>query len=151
MIYGPVGPYNHLLDLFCNHKSNHGELIMSHTISVDKSTNIISVKYLGDVSIKERLEAVESVCNLDEVDEKKKLLIDITEIKNNMTKDEQEYFGKYLAARKELKNAKVAVISNNEIHNPNMIINSEAYLNGYSLVPFTSKEDACTWLNGWVK
>jgi len=121
---------------------------MPYTITVDEETNIVTVKYIGEVSFDDRLEAVESVCTLKNAGDEKKLLIDVTQIHNTMTEDEQELFGEYLAKRKELKKARVAVVSKIKSHNPNLTINSTAYLQGYNLVPFTSKKDAYMWLKG---
>ena len=59
--------------------------------------------------------------------------------------EEQAYFGIQLAANKDLGNAKVAVlhVKNN---NPNLIVDTTAFNNGYQLVPFDNKKEAQSWL-----
>jgi len=40
---------------------------MPFTVSVDQATSIISVKYIGGVELKDRLEATEYVCCLNKI------------------------------------------------------------------------------------
>jgi hypothetical protein len=120
---------------------------MGYEIKIDSKTNVVLVKYVGQVSLSDRLEAVKSVCELQGTGSKKKLLIDVTEAENIMTDDEQERFGEYLAKKKELKDAKVAVVTTNSSNHPNTIINASAYMNGYTLGCFISREKASSWLN----
>jgi hypothetical protein len=120
---------------------------MGYEINIDSKTNVVLVKYFGQVGLSDRLKAVKSVCELQGISSKKKLLIDVTEAENIMTNDEQERFGGYLAKKRELKDAKVAVVTTNSSNHPNTIINASAYMNGYTLACFISIEKASSWLN----
>ncbi|MFT5163463.1 MAG: hypothetical protein ACI9FJ_002059 [Alteromonadaceae bacterium] len=121
---------------------------MPHSISFSSQSHIITITYLGEVDLDERIAAVEKVCEDICVGMAVKILVDVSVINNTMSHQEQAYFGQYLADKAELKNAKVAVLSKDISHNPNMIINNTAYLEGYHLVPFASKTEAIYWLDG---
>ena len=123
---------------------------MSHIIDVLNDAHIISIKYSGDVDLTERMNTVLEACALLKPKHPARLLIDVRVINNTMTRQEQEYFGQYLANKPELKNAKVAVLSEGVSQNPNMVINNTAYLDGYHLVPFISKTEAIFWLDGSI-
>jgi len=63
---------------------------------------------------------------------------------------EQEYFGKYLAGKDKLSKAKVAVVHNPQ-NDPNMVINTITYIEGYQMVGFDKPNDANAWLIGDLK
>jgi len=113
-------------------------------------SNITTVIYSGGVDLNERKMAVEEVCESINPDEPVRLLIDVRNISMNMSEDEQEYFGKYLAAKDKLSKAKVAVVHNPQ-NNPNMVINTFAYIEGYQVVGFDKANDATAWLIGYLK
>jgi hypothetical protein len=112
--------------------------------------NIITVKFDGEVNLEERKKAVDEVCDLVNLDEPVNLLIDVRTIIMKMSKDEQIYFGKYLASKNELAKAKVAVV-HVPANNPNQLINTVAYMEGYQVVDFDSEYYANEWLNGKIK
>jgi len=117
---------------------------MPHSIEFSDDSPIITVVYIGEVSLDERLATVLEVCDRLTPAMTVRLLIDVRLVINTMTKQEQEFFGRYLANKPALKNAQIAVLSK-EV-NPNQIINNTACLNGYHLSPFTSKSEAIDWL-----
>ncbi len=122
---------------------------MTYSIQKDDS-NIITVTYTGSVNLSERKTAVDETCKLITPSVPVKLLIDVRNINNNMSLDEQEYFVEYLVEKKELANAKVAVLHNPQ-SNPNFMIDSFAYIAGYQTVDFDREKDAISWLNGNFK
>lgn len=109
--------------------------------------SIITVRYDGNVDIKERMNAVDNVCDLVRSQDTVNLLIDVRNITMNMSRDEQIYLGKYLADKKELSTAKVAVV-HIPTNNPNQLINAVAYTEGYEVVDFDNVNQASQWLNG---
>ena len=113
-------------------------------------SNITTVIYSGGVDLNERTMAVEEVCESINLDEPVRLLIDVRNITMNMSEDEQEYFGKYLAAKDKLSKAKVAVV-HNPPNDPNMVINTIAFIEGYQVVGFDKPNDATAWLIGDLK
>ena len=121
---------------------------MAHQIDTLADANIIVVKYSGDVGLKERLSAVVEVCDMLNDTSCVRLLIDIRQINNTMSNEQQQYFGRYLANKPELKNAKVAVLSEQLERNANLVINNTAYLEGYHVAPFNSRGEAISWLAG---
>ena len=122
---------------------------MAHLVQKDNS-NIIIVIYTGSVDLHERKLAVDEVCELANPPDPVRLLIDVRKIIMNMSLDEQEYFVEYLVEKKELANAKVAVLHNPQ-SNPNLMIDSFAYIAGYPTVDFDRENDAISWLNGNFK
>ena len=122
---------------------------MTYSIQKDDS-NIITVTYTGSVNLSERKTAVDETCKLITPSVPVKLLIDVRNINNNMSLDEQEYFATYLASKKELVNAKVATL-HNPLNEQNKIINAFAYLEGYQVVDFYRIHEAISWLKGDLK
>ncbi len=122
---------------------------MAHNIQKD-SSNIITVTFNERVDLNERITAVEKVCTLVDPSRPIKLLIDVRGITMDMSLDEQQYFGEYLASKHELANAKVALLHKPR-NNPNMVINATAYVKGYHVVDFDNQNDANMWLTGEVK
>ena len=119
---------------------------MSYKIYKNDS-NVIEVTYTGSVNLDERKRAVEEACQLIRPTEPVRLLIDVRKITMNMSEQEQMEFGIYLAHRKELLEAKVAVLHNPK-NNPNTVIDIHAYLEGYQLGEFDNEREAILWLIG---
>lgn len=124
-----------------------GVVNMPYQIDQIEDNTIIVVSYHGGVTYQQRLDAVEEVCSMIE-HQPVLLLIDVRHIENLMSVKQQQQFGQYLAAREELKTAKVAVLTPENQHDPNTIINNVAYQKGYHLVPFTCRTEAIGWLEG---
>ena len=122
---------------------------MNYVIHKDDA-NIITVVYKGEVDLHHRKMAVNQVCNMVVKSEAVKLLIDIREIINIMSIDEQTSFGEYLASRAELKNAKVATVRGSESYS-NGYIDAIAYYEGYQVVDFCNKEEAILWLSSLIR
>ena len=117
---------------------------MPYSIQQNDS-NITTVIFTGGVGLSERIMAVDEVCGLVESSIPVRLLIDVRNIIMNMSTDEQVYFGKYIASREQLSEAKVAVV-NNPGTSPNIIISTTAYLEGYHVVEFDDLNEANLWL-----
>jgi|GEM_PF-1067714 len=114
---------------------------------VKDNQKIITITYQGTVNLVQRMEAVDDACRLIGDTEKAILLIDVRDIEMDMNMDEQERFGKYLPSQSKLKTAKVAVLHPKQ-RNPNEIINSYAYMDGYCVVSFSDYFEARQWLLG---
>ena len=112
--------------------------------------NRITVRFDGVVNLAERKNAVDEVCELVNPDVPVSLLVDVRNIIMDMTRDEQKYFGKYLAAKEELADAKVALVHVPH-DNPNKLINAVAYSEGYQVVDFDNLHHANEWLSGKIK
>ena len=119
---------------------------MSYRIEFDESLEIVAVIYSGAVSFDERIQAVEDVCKLFSAKlNPLRILVDVCELKMQLSINEQETFGKYLSSHPGLANARVAVL-HPSTKNPNIIIDSAAYRNGYMLAQFDNRKDAEAWL-----
>ena len=102
------------------------------------------------MDLDERIRSVNEVCELIKPSDTVRLLIDVRSITMNMSLDDQKYFGRYLAERQELASARIAVL-HNPLYNPNIVINTIAYIEGYRVVGFDRLDEALAWLNGELK
>lgn len=118
---------------------------MAYTIELDNSREIVNVIYDGTVSLDMRKQAVEQVCNEHGEFKPLRILVDVRELIMDLAFEEQHAFGKYLANHPGLNHARVAVLHNSDF-NPNVVIDSSAYNNGYLLAQFSNRYDAEMWL-----
>lgn len=118
---------------------------MSYDITFDTESEIVTVKYTGAVSLQERLSAVSDVCISYSHLVPLRILVNVIDLDMRLSFDEQAYLGAQLAANKDLRNAKIAVLHDKR-SNPNLIVDTTAYINGYQLVQFYRVEDAWLWL-----
>ena len=118
---------------------------MSYKIEFDEETKVVTVKYTGSVSLDSRLSAVNDVCVSYSYLNPLRILIDVIDLDMQLSFEEQEYFGKHLAANKGLENAKVAVL-HEKGRNPNLIVDTTAFVSGYQLVQFDIRKEALSWL-----
>ena len=122
---------------------------MPYSIQIDDS-GITTVVYSGSVGLGERKNAVDEVCGMVEPSMPVRLLIDVRNIVMSMSTDEQVTFGKYVASREQFSDAKVAVV-HEAGNNPNIMITTTAYLEGYHVVEFDDLNEARLWLSGAFK
>lgn len=118
---------------------------MSYNLEFDEESKIVTVKYIGTVSLDSRLHAVNDVCASYSYLNPLRILIDVIDLDMQLSFEEQKSFGAQLAANKDLMNAKVAVLHNKN-NNPNLIVDTIAFINGYQLVQFDNKKEAQSWL-----
>lgn len=118
---------------------------MSFKIEYDQSSKIVTVEYNGAVSLEDRLTAVKEVCTSCSHLDPLRLLIDVVNIDMQLSTKEQKYFGKHLATNVGLTNAKVAVL-HGKGNNPNIVVDTVAFIKGYQLVQFDIKKEALSWL-----
>ena len=118
---------------------------MTYKIERIKENDVICVRYNCDVTMNERMAAVHEVSIKKDKFKPLRLLIDVRQLKQKMTKSEQAIFGKYLASIEEFKTALVAVLSP-VAHNPINLINEVSVQAGYNLMEFCSEQDALNWL-----
>ena len=119
---------------------------MSYVIHMDESLGIVNVTYSGTVSLHNRMQAVERVCRNYGHLQLLKILVDVRELVMDLSIEEQQAFGKYLASHPGLTNARVAVVHKPDF-NPNVVIDDSAYNDGYMLAQFSSLTDAELWLS----
>ena len=119
--------------------------IISYKITFDETSEIVTVKYNGAVSLQQRLNAVDDVCNSYAHLVPLRILVNVIDLDMQLSFDEQAYLGAHLAANKDLRNAKIAVLHEKN-SNPNLIVDTTAYINGYQLVQFDSPDEAYLWL-----
>ena len=119
---------------------------MSYVIHMDESLGIVNVTYTGTVSLHNRMQAVERVCRNYSHLQPLKILVDVRELVMDLSIEEQQAFGKYLASHPGLTNARVAVLHKSDF-NPNVVIDDSAYNDGYMLAQFSSLADAESWLS----
>ena len=101
--------------------------------------------YSGTVSLNERIQAVQEVCDSYRNFMPLKILVNVCDLEMHLSIDEQQSFGRYLASHEGLANARVAVLYQTG-HNPNIIVDSSAFLNGYLLAAFDDAKEAELWL-----
>jgi hypothetical protein len=118
---------------------------MSYELKYNQSINIICVIYSGIVSLKERKAAVNEVCAKTFDQKELKILVNVCDLTMNLSIKEQSHFGEYLASHPGLSHAKVAVL-HKPGYNPNLLIDTCAFNNGYRLAEFIKLEEANTWL-----
>ena len=122
---------------------------MSFRIDLDPSLSIVNVAYNGAVSLDMRKRAVEQVCGDYAELKPLKILVDVRDLIMDLTLDEQQAFGEYLANHPGLNDARVAVLHSTDF-NPNVVIDTCAYNNGYLLAQFASRADAEMWLSNEI-
>ena len=118
---------------------------MSSRIDFDKSNEIVHVIYSGIVSLNKRMQAVQEVCDSFCKFMPLKILVDVRHLEMHLSFEEQESFGRYLAGHEGLANARVAVLHEAD-HNPNWIVDTIAFSNGYLLSQFDDRKEAESWL-----
>jgi len=118
---------------------------MSYEIVFDTESEIVTVKYNGVVTLEERLRAVSDVCDSYTHLIPLRILVDVVDLDMQLSYDEQAYLGAQLAANKDLMNAKIAVLHEKSV-NPNLVVDTTAYINGYQLAQFSRVAEARLWL-----
>lgn len=118
---------------------------MNYRLEFSDAEQIISVIYSGAVPLEDRKQAVKDVCSRFHAYKPFKILVDVRELVMDLSLEEQRNFGEYLANHADLGNAKVAVVHDGDI-NPNLAIDTYAYINGYRITEFNRISDATTWL-----
>ena len=118
---------------------------MEYTIDLNQSLEIVNVVYAGKVSLDMRMQAVDQVCSNYGHLKPLKILVDVRGLVMDLSFDEQQDFGKYVANNPGLTDARVAVLHKPDF-NPNAIIDDSAFNNGYLLAQFSSPDDAELWL-----
>lgn len=118
---------------------------MAYRISFDETNGVVDVIYNGEVSLEQRKQAVEQVCqefaHLDTLP----IMVDVRQLTMHLTSAEQKAFGQYLASHPVLSKARVAVL-HPETHNPNLLIDTTAFSRGYTLAQFNLIPEAHAWL-----
>ncbi|MCP4325032.1 MAG: hypothetical protein GY951_15070 [Psychromonas sp.] len=120
---------------------------MSYKIQLIEENQIVAVTYIGDISLDVRLSAVHDICSNYNQFKFYKLLIDSRQASQQMSKNEQIIFGRYLAEREEFRNALVATLSTSD-NTINKVIVKEASSLGYQISCFDNKQQAVNWLKG---
>jgi len=118
---------------------------MSYEIQLIEKKQIVVVTYTGDISLDTRLSAVHDICSNYTQFQPYKLLIDSRQASQQMSKNEQIIFGRYLAEREEFGNALVATLSSPD-SSINKVIVKEAANLGYQISCFDNKQQAVNWL-----
>ena len=118
---------------------------MEFRINFDKLNEVVHVAYTGNVSLNKRKQAVKEVCDSYGKFMPLKILVNVCDLEMHLSFDEQQSFGEYLASHEGLANARVAVLYQ-EGHNPNLVVDTSAFLNGYLLAQFDDMRAAELWL-----
>ena len=119
---------------------------MGFSINFDKLNEVVHVVYSGIVSLNKRMQAVQEVCDFYGNFRPLKIIVNVCDLEMHLSFDEQMSFGSYLASHEGLTNARVAVLYQ-EGHNPNLVVDTSAFLNGYLLAQFDDMSTAVSWLN----
>lgn len=118
---------------------------INYRVGFDSALEIVNVAYIGTVSLEERKRAVKEVCDAYSQLSPLKILVDVIGLDMNLSVTEQMEFGEYLAVHEGLRNARVGVLHKPE-HNPNVLIDTCAFNNGYLLAEFNARKNAEAWL-----
>ena len=116
-----------------------------YSIDFNPTLQVVHVTYVGVVSLKARICAVNEVCENYAQSSPLKILVDVNKLEMNLSAEEQIAFGEYLAGHADLTGARVAVLHKPE-HNPNLLIDVSAFNNGYLLAEFNRRKNAELWL-----
>ncbi|WP_026244366.1 hypothetical protein [Dasania marina] len=119
---------------------------MSYTIDFDQIEKIVTVTYSKTVSLADRIMAVNDVCSSCADITPLKILVDVRNLVMHLKTREQKDFAVFLSSNPLLKRARIAVL-HEATFNPNVIIDTIAFNNGYKLAQFNRKNDAVVWLN----
>jgi len=120
---------------------------MSYQLQVE---NFIILTYSGMVGFDERMQAAEDLVKLvsKQKQQAKSLLVDCRKLENQMTEDDEEKFGKFIAKNPILSGLRKVALVHNVKHSPTPHLQYSAYANGLNIVPFHSYYDAKSWLDG---
>ena len=118
---------------------------MAYTIQYDLERKVIRVNYQGEVSLRERVAAVEEVCRDYPDSDPMCILVDVREMVSRLSVHEQQRFGIFLASHPGLSHARVAVLHQPQ-YNPNVVVDAIAFNQGYVLAEFNQTEAAYDWL-----
>jgi len=118
---------------------------MAYRIAYDNTNGVVDVIYEGEVSLEERKKAVEDVCNEFAHLDILPIMVDVRGLEMHLSTTDQKAFGQFLASHPVLSKARVAVL-HPETHNPNLLIDTTAFSQGYTLAQFNLLPDAHAWL-----
>lgn len=119
---------------------------MSHSIVVLDNSEIIKVTHQCIMTLDQRTQVLHELCSDFNFFKRFRLLIDVRNVKQEMSSMEQTVFGKYLTSRTELQTALVAILVN--IEQPvDEVINQEAFKDGLEIKQFSNESQAIDWLN----
>ncbi len=118
---------------------------MNYKIVFDETFEIVNVIYIGSVCLLERLQEVDEICKRYSHLKPLRILVNVRELVMDLSLQEQQYLGKYIASQSGFVHAKVAVL-HNPGHNPNFIVDSCAFNNGHRIAEFDKRRDAESWL-----
>ena len=118
---------------------------MNYDISYIESMDVIQVIYSGSVSLDKRKQAVNDVCATYPDQKPLKILVNVCDLIMDLSRQEQHEFGYYLAFHPGLAHAKVAIVHKTD-YNPNLLIDTIAFNNGYRLAEFDKTVEATSWL-----
>ena len=117
-----------------------------YTVNYDEALEIVHVIYSGVVSFDQRVQAVEDVCHTYAHIRPLKILVNVRKLEMDLSIQEQQKLGQFLATHQGLSNARVAVL-HKQSHNPNLFVDISAFNLGYVLAEFINAKEAETWLN----
>jgi len=72
-------------------------------------------------------------------------LLDVRELKMDLTLDEQKIWGEHFAGHPKLTYACAAIL-HKKSHNPNIFVDTFAFNKGYRIAQFSDDNDARDWL-----
>ena len=119
---------------------------MSYKIEVLENSEIIKVTHECAVTLEQRSLILNELCCDFNLFKRFKLVIDVRNVKKEMSSIEQAIFGQYISSRNELKTALVAILVN--ITQPvDEVLSNEAFKHGLEIEQFDNEEKAIAWLN----
>ncbi len=118
---------------------------MSHKIEILWYAEIIKVTHESTLTFEQRTHIFDELCRDYNIFKRFRLLIDVRNIKQEMTFVEQEVFAHYISSRDELKGAFVAVLINIDQLIDEFLI-KEAFRKGLDIRLFGSEDKALSWL-----
>lgn len=114
---------------------------MSYEVKLNEADGIVDVIYNGTVTLEERKQAVDEGCSLYAHMRPQLILVNARKLEMDLTMEEQQIFGEYLASHPKLAQARVAVL-HEESDNPNLFVDHFASINGYKLAQFINDDEA---------
>ena len=122
---------------------------MAFTLLQDDDKNIITVTYEANTSYQDRVDLLYTLVKVLKDQPTINVLIDTTNAKTNMTKDEQLEYGKLLSDNAQyFQNNRTAILNREKESNPHPFIVVSAYSKGFGdIVEFENLDIAIAWIN----
>lgn len=118
---------------------------MNYKIEVLAGTEIVIVTHGSVINLEKRSLILNELCQEYNLFKQFKILVDVSNVQQEMSAIEQKIFGKYISSREELMGASIAMLFN-EKKSIDEQLTVESAANGLEIKMFSCKDEALSWL-----